>query len=204
MIKNRKVLWIVAIIMIVLGGIFGVIVNKRNDKIVTISASREGDSSVPENAVAYSDYVFIAKINKILRTEYRNPVEIISDTGPNIIQKDPYTVYEISVIENLKGELVVDRPIEFVQYGGINEDGETYTLLKDSSLLNIGDYYLLLVGVIPNTNEIEVSDNNRMISLGSDISKIDSNLIEKYKMIISKEVEKEEKDVAKYDVDYNK
>lgn len=197
---KKKVLFITIILAIVLGILAGIFFNNSSDDlIVRTYASRIGDSSVPENAVEYSDYVFIAKINKILRTDYRNPVEV----GFGIVQKDPYTIYEISVIENLKGNLITDEPIELVEYGGINEDGKTYTLFEDADLLNIGEYYLLLVSVIPDTDELEVSDNNRMLSLGENLSEIDSNLVNQYKEIISNETNVTELDISKYDVNYN-
>lgn len=197
---KKKVLFITIILAIVLGILAGIFFNNSSDDlIVRTYASRIGDSSVPENAVEYSDYVFIAKINKILRTDYRNPVEV----GFGIVQKDPYTIYEISVIENLKGNLITDEPIELVEYGGINEDGKTYTLFEDADLLNIGEYYLLLVSVIPDTDELEVSDNNRMLSLGENLSEIDSSLINQYKEIISNETNVTELDISKYDVNYN-
>ena len=151
--------------------------------------------------------MFVAKVNKILRTEYRNPVEVEIGIGQSVIQKDPYTIYEIEVVENLKGNLKTNEPIEFVQYGGINEDGKSYSLLADSSFLNVGDYYLLMVGVIPDTLEIEISDNNRMICLGKDLVKAE-NMINTYKGLISNEVnewnEMKNKSISKFDMNYKK
>lgn len=198
--------------MILLGSVAGYLSvrNKHfyNGKRVWIShVSRNHDTSKPEIAVNISDYVFVAKVNKILRTDYRNPVEVEIGIGQTIIQKDPYTIYEIEVIENLKGNLKTNEPIEFVQYGGINEDGESYSLLEDSSFLNVGDYYLLMVGVIPDTLEIEISDNNRMICLGKDLSKA-NNVVDTYKKLISNEVnivnETDSKNISKFDVNYKK
>lgn len=208
---NKKII-LVIIIVILLGSVAGYLStqNKQfyNGKRVWIShVSRSYDTSKPETAVNVSDYVFVAKVNKVLRTEYRNPVEVEIGIEQTIIQKDPYTIYEIEVVENLKGNLKTDKPIEFVQYGGINEDGKSYSMLADSSFLNVGDYYLLMVGVIPDTLEIEISDNNRMICLGNDLAKAD-NVINTYKELISSEAnelnEIKNKNISKFDVNYRK
>lgn len=204
---------ITVLILAILFGSVGGYLSIRNKyfyegKRVWISqASKNYDTSNPEIAVNISDYVFVAKVNKILRTEYRNPVEVEIGIGQSVIQKDPYTIYEIEVVENLKGNLKTNEPIEFVQYGGINEDGKSYSLLADSSFLNVGDYYLLMVGVIPDTLEIEISDNNRMICLGKDLVKAE-NMINTYKGLISNEVnewnEMKNKSISKFDMNYKK
>lgn len=205
---NKKIILI--IVFIILGIVIGYwfIKNYYKEKPVSVShISRQYDTSNPEIAVNNSDYIFIAKINSILRTEYRNHVEVEVGLGQTIIEKDPYTIYDITVIENLKGNLITDTSIEFVQYGGINEDGTSYSLLENSSLLNIGEYYLLMVGTLPATHEIEVSDNNRMISLGNDISNLNNNLIDDYKNIINNNrantTELIDVNMSKYDINYN-
>lgn len=72
--------------------------------IYTTSAMWVYDGSTPEKAMGISDYAFVAKVDKILRTEYKNPVEIeITANGEKKeMVYDPYTVYEITVIENIK------------------------------------------------------------------------------------------------------
>lgn len=47
------------------------------------------DTSTPEKAIGISDYVFVAKINKILRTEYKNQIQIKDDNKVKTISSDP-------------------------------------------------------------------------------------------------------------------
>lgn len=202
---NKKIILLI-ICIIILGAIMGYISIKNNfyynDKKSTIShAMRLYDTSNKELAVQMSDYIFVAKINSILKTDYRNPIETETSNNQKIIIKTPYTIYEITVLENLKGNLIKNTPIEFVQYGGINEDGKSYTLLDNTPLLNVGEYYLLLVETLPVTKEIEISDKNLMIPLGNNYSsKIE--LINEYKELILKNTSNTTQTLSKYDINY--
>lgn len=155
-----------------------------DEQTVTTNILRLYNTSDPEITVNISDYVFIGKVNKILRTEYRNPVKVELDFYKTITQKTPYTIYEINVIENIKGNLIMDNPIEVVQYGGINESGKSYTVAKDAPLLNEDEYYLFMISVSSDTNELESSDKNRTISLGKNFEEIDNDLVDSYKKLI--------------------
>ena len=171
-------------------------------------ASFAFDTSVPEIAVGASDYVFIAKINNILRTEYLNPVEIeINNEGDTIIMSDPYTIYSIDVVQNIKGELITSKSIELMQYGGLNENGESYSFLEGGSLLKEGEYYILLPDAIEDGGSIEVADPNRIVSLGSGIAKNqikDNKLVRKYIKACEKQLKKLKKTnhISKYDLNY--
>ncbi len=92
-------------------------------------ASYMYDTATPEKAIGISDYVFVAKVNEIARTEYKYPVEAEISLNKKIKRTTPYTIYNISVIKNIKGELVTSKPIEFMQYGGLSEDGKSYSLI---------------------------------------------------------------------------
>ncbi len=58
--------------------------NNKEDNIKTYkglpvtyeNASYRYDTTDPKIAVGVSDYVYIAKVNKILKTDYRNPIEV--------------------------------------------------------------------------------------------------------------------------------
>ncbi len=181
-------------------------------------ASYMYDTSTPEKAIGISDYVFIAKVNKIARTEYKNSIE--TETGLNEKTKTtiPYTIYNISVIKNIKGELITSEPIEFMQYGGLSEDGKSYILMEESSLLKTGDYYIIMGNTFEKDGEnVEVAEPTRVISLGneSDFSQKDSlNTITKYEQAYKNEivpstskgdsVDYKKGYISKYDVNYLK
>ena len=181
----------------------------NNLPLYTSSAMWMYDTSTPEKAIGISQYAFVAKVNKILRTEYKNPVKIENGLLATKIVTDPYTVYDINVIENIKGNLRTDSSIEFMQYGGINEDKKSYTLIQGGELLKEGQYYILLVEVFDKEGNIEVSDPNRIIQLenNNDINtaSLSNDIISKYKQAYKNEIIPEgydtnKKTISKYDI----
>lgn len=179
-------------------------------------ASYMYDTATPEKAIGISDYVFIAKVNEIARTEYKYPVEAEISLNKKIKRTTPYTIYNISVIKNIKGELVTSKPIEFMQYGGLSEDGKSYSLIEEGSLLKTGEYYIIMGNTFEKDGGIvEVSEPTRIIPLGkdTDFNKRDSvNIVTKYEqaykneVVPSKEkgnlVEYKKGYISKYDVNY--
>ena len=167
------------------------------------------DSSTPERAVGISDYVFVAKINKILRTEYTNQMEIEVGLNETETFSNPYTIYEIEVIENIKGNLIIGEPIEFKQYGGLNSDGVSYTFLEGGSLLNVGEYYIILCNTFGSDREIEVADPDRIVSFGSHYNPYtrSNNVISVYRnafinQIVPEDLNEFDNNISKYDVNY--
>ena len=169
------------------------------------------DTSIPERAVGISDYVFVAKIDGIARTEYRNPTTVETGLSSSETRTTPYTVYNIEVIKNIKGELITSEPIEYMQYGGINEDGETYTFMEGTGLLETGKYYILMVDTFEgNGGIIEVTEPNRRILLDdveNDEDVENSELVKRYEEAYKNEyipegTEEETRYVSKYDVNY--
>lgn len=169
------------------------------------------DTSTPEAAIGASDYVFVAKINKILRTEYKNPVTIEKSLISSETVNTPYTIYSIDVIQNIKGELITNESIEFMQYGGLNEDKKSYTFLEGGELLKEGEYYILMVDTWGKDGGIiEIADTNRIIYLGNEekinqrsIYNTIDTYIDAYKNQIIPENEQENY-ISKYDSKYIK
>lgn len=169
------------------------------------------DTSIPEQAVGISDYVFVAKINGIARTEYIDIGTVELGLTGNKKVEAPYTVYNIQVVKNIKGDLITSEPIEFMQYGGINEDGETYTSMEGIGLLETGKYYILLVNTYKEDGgTIETSDKNRIILLDdveNDEDVENSELVKRYEEAYKNEyipegAEEETRYTSKYDVNY--
>jgi hypothetical protein len=94
----------------------------------------------PAEIVGWGDYVFVARVEDELRTEYTN----VREKEDGTITGKPYTVYSITVIDNLKGNLILGEPIEFFKHGGVNYDGESISLLEGDRLLEKGKYYILV------------------------------------------------------------
>ena len=159
------------------------------------------NTSIPEQAVGISDYVFVAKVNGIARTDYIDTGSVELSTTGNKKIESPYTVYDIEVVKNIKGELLTSEPIEFMQYGGVNEDG----------FLETGKYYILLVNTFrEDGGTLETSDQNRIILLDdieNDEDVENSELVKRYEEAYKNEyipegAEEATRYISKYDVNY--
>ena len=172
------------------------------------------DISTPEKAVGASDYVFIAKVNEVLRTEYKNSINVEVGLNKKIKISTPYTFYSINVLKNIKGELVTSEPIEFMQYGGLNEDGKSYTFIEEGSkLLEPNKYYIIMACAWGGDGGIiEASRINNIIELEENYNptiKNSSALIEKYENAYKDEIVPIDnngnnitKSMSKYDINY--
>lgn len=169
------------------------------------------DTSIPEQAVGISDYVFVAKVDGIDRTDYIDTGTVELSLSGNKKIKSPYTVYDIEVVKNIKGELLTSKPIEYMHYGGINKDGKSYTYIPEVRPLETGKYYILLVNTFrENGGALETSDKNRIILLDdveNDEDIENSELVKKYEEAYKNEyipegAEEETRYTSKYDVNY--
>ena len=169
------------------------------------------DTSTPEQAIGISDYVFVAKVNEIIRTEHRNPITVETGLFSSETITTPYTFYSIDVVKNIKGELITSEPIEYMQYGGINEDGESYTFMEGTELLETGKYYLIMADTFgEDGGEINVTEPNRRVLL-EDVNNVEdienSEIVKKYEEAYKNEIIPEgfntnDRYISKYDVNY--
>lgn len=127
----------------------------------------------PKEVVGWGDYVFVAKVENELRTEYTN----IRENEDGDITGKPYTVYSITVIDNLKGELKKNEPIEFFKHGGVNYDGKSISLLEGDQLLESGKYYIL----------IAASETDGRLGQGMPNSAIELNVDTKQEIVSNQE-----------------
>ena len=104
------------------------------------SGSYMVDVNNPAEVVGWGDYVFVARVESELRTEYTN----LRQNEDGTTTGKPYTVYSITVLKNLKGNLRENEPIEFFKHGGVNYDGRSISLLEGDQLLESGKCYILV------------------------------------------------------------
>lgn len=100
------------------------------------------DTDNPREVVGAADYYFVAKIDQVVGTTYKNPVTIETENGHKEVA-DPYTNYKITVTENIKGNLNTDSPIEIVKAGGIAQDKKSILLYENDTLLEVGQSYII-------------------------------------------------------------
>ena len=96
----------------------------------------------PTEVVGAVDHVFVAKIESVVNTEYRNKVTLETENGSKDIY-DPYTNYKITVIDNIKGKLKKNQIIDIVKEGGISKEKDSVIVYENDMLPEVGKYYIL-------------------------------------------------------------
>lgn len=140
----------------------------------------------PREQAGWSDYVFAARVDEELRTEYEN----VRRNEKGVVIGSPYTYYSVTVIDNLKGELKKNEPIELCKKGGVSYDGKSISLIEGDSFLEAGKYYIIFAsaekdgrlgqGGMPNTAvELDISDADELESCDKFIE---------YKSIVQNEI----------------
>lgn len=169
----KKIKIILVIILVLEVGV--IMLNKINQSfehlpVEKIKGSMVYDMSTKEKSIGAVDNVFVAKINNIVKTVY----------DENDI---PSTIYEIEVIENIKGNLPSNKTIELTQKGGLNKNKKSYTFYENAYLLEEGQEYIILAFVPFNNGDLVIHNEHTYIKLDNNsISKKNSiNIIEQYK-----------------------
>jgi hypothetical protein len=87
----------------------------------------------PVVAAAEADYVFIGKVEALNGSEQAFGLGSI-----------PRTNFSVTVLENLKGDLITDEPIEVKQSGGFGEKDGKYYILNDLPIAEEGGVYMMM------------------------------------------------------------
>lgn len=130
-----------------------------------VSADFAIDIDEPTEVIGMADYVFVAKINKILGTSYNNCKTVERDSGDMEIY-DVFTNYQVTVIDNIKGNLKKNTPIEIAKEGGISKDKTCIELYDGDTLPKEGKYYIL-VGIAQPDGTLLISGPNSNILLNA-------------------------------------
>ena len=169
----KKIKIILVIILVLEVGV--IMLNKINQSfehlpVEKIKGSMVYDMSTKEKSIGAVDNVFVAKINNIIKTVY----------DENDI---PSTIYEIEVIENIKGNLPSNKTIELTQKGGLNKDQKSYTFYENAYLLEEGQEYIILAFVPFNNGDLVIHNEYTYKKLDNNsISKKNSiNIVDQYK-----------------------
>ena len=87
-----------------------------------------------------ADYVFVAEVKKVVGTGY----EDVRFYDGFRYDDNPFTRYEIRVLENLKGELITDRDIPLTKHDGVHYSGKRVSALEGDMLPDEGECYIFL------------------------------------------------------------
>ena len=114
---------------------------QKNIPVEYIHGTFSIDVDSPQEIVGSADYVFVGYVNELTDTVYKRPVVIETSTGSKEISS-PYTNYNITIIDNIKGSLKKNSLIPIQKSGGINKDGNSYALYEKDVLPQDGKYYI--------------------------------------------------------------
>ena len=113
--------------------VFSEYMGRKNPKIAWIYVDYMIDMDDKRAVVGFMDYTFVGAVERQLRTEYRPD----GDHNPM-----PYTIYNIKVLKNIKGELSTEESITVAKYGGLKKNKKVIKLEKGDALLEVGKVYI--------------------------------------------------------------
>ena len=90
--------------------------------------------------VGFHDYVFVGEVKKVVGTGY---TQVDFSDGLRMFSQ-PYTQYEIRVIENLKGELATDENITLRKHDGAYFFGKRVSMMEGDNLPDEGECYIFI------------------------------------------------------------
>lgn len=111
------------------------------------------DVSDRNKVVGFHDYVFVGDVKKVVGTGY---TDVEFSDGLRMFSQ-PYTRYEIRVLENLKGELVTDSDIPLTKHDGAYFFGKRVSMMEGDSLPDVGECYIFIC----------ITDENGELNIGS-------------------------------------
>lgn len=154
------------------------------------------DVTSKEETVGDADYVFVAKVNSIEETDYRNPVELYDDEGKLLeIVYDPYTRYVINVLENIKGELAINEDLSIYKAGGIDQHQEYVIEFENDELPKVGDTYIFLAYVQEDGSLLVCGENS-----SEEIEKENSKIVDETNIEEAEEILENDSVVKEYKI----
>lgn len=105
------------------------------------------DINNPAEVAGFSDHVFVGVVAGKGETEYLTDGYDPADVEQFGLAGDPYTPYEITVLENLKGNLKIGATVPVVKAGGPTEDGQYLDLEEGDFMPEEGQTLVLFVSV---------------------------------------------------------
>lgn len=156
------------------------------------------DVNSPAEVIGDADYVFVATVNDLVGTEYKDPVSMETETGSKEVAT-PYTNYKVIVTDNIKGELQKNTEIELQKFDGLSSSKDQYLVFEDDVLPQVGKTYIF-VAYAQDDGSLLVSGPNSNILLNPK-TKSGEKLLSEYEEAYESQIETtRERSVSKYDV----
>jgi hypothetical protein len=145
--KKKTTIAIISCVLICavsVGVYFGFLAKPKELQIVYSHASYVYDVDEPREASGFADYVFVGRVEQVNEVKYDYVSTYETEKGSKT-SGIPFTGYDITIIENIKGNLRVDATIPLWKQGGITMDGERIHLMEGDFLPEKGDLCVFYV-----------------------------------------------------------
>jgi|GEM_PF-5447403 len=131
-------------------------------KILPINVNYGFDTQDLRLLVSRADYVFVGRVKQIRSTEYHLREELI---GPHLgVYHLPRTHYAVTVMENIKGDLL--EKVEITQLGGLSFNGKSLSFAPPGdSILREEQIYIFSAFRLEN-GALAISGENSHILMG--------------------------------------
>lgn len=180
--KYTKIIIIVMMLFISLFAIKFIMKPNKELSIQYVSGMNVINIENPKEVVGYGDYVFVARIDE----EIKNVHSSAEDLDPGI----PMTTYSITVVDNLKGKVKKNTPIEFSKIGGISSSSNMVTLLEGDIILEEDQYYILVAAGNDDGSMIQAAATGAVkLDVTSEEEIVSSQAYKDYEKYIEEEVE---------------
>ncbi|MDR1630021.1 MAG: hypothetical protein LBS36_07405 [Oscillospiraceae bacterium] len=139
---KKKVFFIAMACVLVLTSVVGLYfgITKRNSPLTLSETfiSYVIDIDNPSEVAGFADYVFVGRVEKRHNAKYEDIAIRWIDKGPRIVGW-PYTNYDVTVLENLKGSLKRNETVSVLKDGGISPDRQYLILAEGDFMPEEGD-----------------------------------------------------------------
>lgn len=98
------------------------------------------DVSDKSKVAGFHDYVFVGEVKKVVGTGYTD----VTYYGGFDFDDNPFTRYEIRVLENIKGELTKNKDIPLTKHDGVHYFGKRASMFEGDSLPDEGECYIFI------------------------------------------------------------
>lgn len=182
MTKNIKLVIIIITLCISLFATQYLMNPQKEWPIQYVSGMNVIDIENPREVVGYGDYVFVARVDE----EIKNVHISAEDLDPGI----PMTIYSITVIDNLKGKIKKNTPVELSKIGGISSSSKMVTLLEGDIILEEDQYYILVAAGNDDGSIVQaVATGAVKLDVTSEEEIVSSQAYKDYEKYIEEEVE---------------
>ena len=180
--KNTKIVIIIIMLCMSLFATQFLMKSQKELPIQYVSGMNVINIKNPKEVVGFGDYVFVARVDE----EIKNVHSSAEDLDPGI----PMTTYSITVIDNLKGKIKKNTPVELSKIGGISSSSNMVTLLEGDTMLEEDKYYILVAAGNHDGSIVQAAATGAVkLDVTSEEEIVSSQAYKDYEKYIEEEVE---------------